>query len=1607
MSKDVAEEYTSSLNDLTVNSKPLINMLTMLAEDYIEHAPIIVKAVEVHLQKVQGDVKLPVLYLIDSIVKNVKRDYIPLFTQNIVSTFCSVFAKVDEKVKLQMFKLRQTWNDIFPKKKLYALDARVNAMDPEWPITISPQAVRIHVNPKFFQAGSSSSGKQPRLKFSKDEPKTSEKEKSLNSENTTFRTRDPRIRVKESNEKATLSSTVVKSSTAPPKIKIPKSFDQSVSSSSSSSKVSPSSAKNKKNKKSKKTKSHHTSKYEVSVNNEVSKEASSQQAQPEDVLRKESKSMKVSERNKLNEEKQVKTTDASGASHNYRSNTWTPDARSTSPKAQSSEMTVAESVSESQKPQSVDKITKEKTTPPNKSDLIEIDITSDSSNTPPIISPIKFKGSNMHSHKKKLEKKTAKTKSEKRKHTHVENTSMQMEETSANDKTNTGALPLVNNSKDIDLRLLPSHNKTMANTAEIDDLESKNKMMDTLFGPQDVDLRTFPLQPPTPPPPIISRRGDQENSIPSNAIHSQTSGNWANYKGTKSDETPYTKKFNKNSTDRLGRPFFYNEDKVKDSEKFEEEAPEECISDNCNLIIKQAEEQLNSGNITFSQYNSMLKAVIKINEERKLQEALKQDELNQDHFGMDVEENELPKESFGYMDHSENSSGFKRKYDDASYNGDEFEQGDSSKQKPDSRKRTKVHVSDPPVNRLPNDRGRYGNRYDNQSSTRGGGNQKPWLQKSSRPHPTPVRGDFKRWPHPTRQIFEPNKAPFRYRGPIPPVTVPPLPPPPPPLHLNQFGNMRGAMGTGINHLPRADPHVLEIIAKDTMKNIIYEGVPREVRFYGDTAIIMLSWDDPREITFQPGSKTLVIDDREVFTLQFNAPYKEFIVDGARVNIRLGAPTRELYIDGMFYEVIFGGAPVNIMFGGRMHSVCMPGPTPQVKFSDVKRTDLVAGKVNLIVDANEMFPIYLDAKPQRFEIERVPYILRFVEALQTVVINGVPFKIEFGGTPVPIYFQGAKHYLRLSVLPRGIKPGYINIVNMEGGRLPSPPPSVSPPTTSSTASQNSDRNGIDKTSAINSVNTEVDEVKPQKSPTVSLGNDQPLELLASLMPGSFTPPSVGQSYSAELTTESSTASTITTDVTTTTSTVTTSTVPDMINVSELLKKLVAVGIVPAVNKEKEKESSEDLSTLKMVDFSQPETLKVKQPALVTRLYSGIQCSSCGVRFSPEETVKYSQHLDWHFRQNRRDRDSARIAQSRKWNYDVSDWIQYQEIEDLEERAQSWFEMQEKKTVEGDEMIEEEPSVVIEKDEDNASCCICQDRFEVFYNEEKEEWHLRMAVRMEEKLYHPMCYKDYQDNLLKEDTQFQESSYFLQDENETIEIVDDSVTESTVISIEDEKSPKESGKGIVEETEKEETKSTPEPPAPEEVQGEKTPHADSDSDDDILQIEVIEPTIESFEILDEDDDDVKDNTEEKKPMIIDDSEKLNNSDDGLETDFTNIVIKKEKEVILPEPAITSHHTTIISSIDGNVELDEAPPLVQPKKININITSSLTKSKKLRDSDRIQLPTNTVTEFNVKESSQPLPPGELFPACVKPKIHKAKLTELPPVNKGVELSGLCCLM
>lgn len=51
-SSEIKDGYTSTLQDLTFNSKPLISALTILAEENAAHAKEIVEAIEAHLTKV-------------------------------------------------------------------------------------------------------------------------------------------------------------------------------------------------------------------------------------------------------------------------------------------------------------------------------------------------------------------------------------------------------------------------------------------------------------------------------------------------------------------------------------------------------------------------------------------------------------------------------------------------------------------------------------------------------------------------------------------------------------------------------------------------------------------------------------------------------------------------------------------------------------------------------------------------------------------------------------------------------------------------------------------------------------------------------------------------------------------------------------------------------------------------------------------------------------------------------------------------------------------------------------------------------------------------------------------------------------------------------------------------------------------------------------------------------------------------------------------------------------------------------------------------------------------------------------------------------------------
>lgn len=527
----------------------------------------------------------------------------------------------------------------------------------------------------------------------------------------------------------------------------------------------------------------------------------------------------------------------------------------------------------------------------------------------------------------------------------------------------------------------------------------------------------------------------------------------------------------------------------------------ENFDETIKSILSQAEEQYKNGVIGKQQYNILLMQVVQLHETQKLEEAQKKDslEVSKRRLNMKLKrQNKLDTEVTPISDDD-----FEGSISPQSDNGDNLRDNLQASNYGDIDERIVppiVNLSGnvteggkrPPL--LPRPDAPYmdsdlrmGQMYDKPDFMPRGpdmrfpgrpmghrmyGNNKGWRgmrpdRGSFRPMaprgllPAPVmnarrmpiggmRMPFEQQMHPQPLIFPP-KGPFvgmkQINCPISPYVNEGKSSPPP---LGAPSGSRGFVPVDLN--------VIEYIEQDTMRTIHIDGIAREIRYYDSTAVVMLDWDDPREISFESGHRRISFDD-ESYSLTLNDEYVSITIDGQPHRIRFGAPTRELFIDDMWFECFFGGVPMPIMLDNKVKHLKLEGPPPQVSIGKVKRTDLVAGKINLIVDATTMLPIFLDAKLQKFEIENVVHTLRFVDSLQTVMINEKPFKVEFGGLPKPLFVGKRKHFVRFSILPKDITAGYVHIKNMEGKRpaiLPTPVEVAS--TSSSTASlpSNEDR-----------------------------------------------------------------------------------------------------------------------------------------------------------------------------------------------------------------------------------------------------------------------------------------------------------------------------------------------------------------------------------------------------------------------------------------------------------------------------------------------------------------------------------------------------------------------
>ncbi|KAK8767192.1 hypothetical protein V5799_006030 [Amblyomma americanum] len=567
---------------------------------------------------------------------------------------------------------------------------------------------------------------------------------------------------------------------------------------------------------------------------------------------------------------------------------------------------------------------------------------------------------------------------------------------------------------------------------------------------------------------------------------------------------------------------------------------------------------------------------------------------------------------------------------------------------------------------------------------------------------------------------------------------------------------------------------------------------RKVQFVDDVAVVLMDGSETRQITFKGPPKHVFVDDIEPIALPFDGTVKEFVSKrtGKKRTLKFGAPLREIFLDGVPYSAQFDNSPIAIKTAdGEVHVIRLEPPPPTVDI-EKRPPEHVLRALNLhpekLADTDsDLRTLPAEPKVSSADGENsmdIDMRLPAAEAAKDVDLRKRG-DIEESGAPWSSPQQtgvggGGWGQSR----PQQPESGFQQRESKESGGW----------VRYGSASE--------ERTAVNNNWLQQPLGQPQQDPAMrqpwpqgpgewnsNFGNDfMAVHGMPGVGPGrrgNQQPGFGGKEYPSyfredfpqpQLHPHHMGVGEIEGSALQAPSQVAPGQPPALdVNVGELFSKLVAAGILKQsagtgnaagvqsgeqyqpvgghLQKKKRRRARGDhgrqepkkpVEGVPQLSFSRTDQLKIKHPSVINALHVGTQCASCGLRFTDEKCEKYRQHLDWHFRANRRDKDGARKAFSRKWFYEVEDWIQFEEIEDLEERARSFFEQQ--ATVEQDQSTNSPAaikSVPASGDETGSTCAVCEEAFQLFWAEEEEQWHFKDAVRIENKVYHPACYEDF--------------------------------------------------------------------------------------------------------------------------------------------------------------------------------------------------------------------------------------------------------------------------
>jgi hypothetical protein len=131
----IKEQFKQALKDLTFNSKPIITTLTMILAENTSYSKLLLDSLlEETLAREPPSEKLPLLYLLDSGLKNIGQPYLQQLEPLLSGFFKKCYPLLPQPDQLRMDKVLQTWflnpstgKPLFPLGLLQELKAFVTS----------------------------------------------------------------------------------------------------------------------------------------------------------------------------------------------------------------------------------------------------------------------------------------------------------------------------------------------------------------------------------------------------------------------------------------------------------------------------------------------------------------------------------------------------------------------------------------------------------------------------------------------------------------------------------------------------------------------------------------------------------------------------------------------------------------------------------------------------------------------------------------------------------------------------------------------------------------------------------------------------------------------------------------------------------------------------------------------------------------------------------------------------------------------------------------------------------------------------------------------------------------------------------------------------------------------------------------------------------------------------------------------------------------------------------------------------------------------------------------------------------------------------------------